>query len=165
MQKRYPMTQKGAENLREELNKLKNITRPQISKDIAEARGHGDLKENAEYHAAREQQAFCESRIRHIESVVSNIEIIDPSKIKDKEKISFGAKVTLFNINLEKSVSYKIVGDEEANIKNNEISVTSPMARAMIGHRIDDAFYVKTPSGNIEYEVESIEYESNKTKA
>lgn len=153
-----PMTVHGAESLRAELKRLKQDERPRIIQAIAEAREHGDLKENAEYHAAREQQGFCEGRIQEIEAKLSNAQIIDVLKMPNTGKIVFGVTVTLYNTSTDKEVRYKIVGDDEADIKNNLISVNSPLARSMIGKVVDDVAVVTTPSGEVEYEVINVEY-------
>lgn len=154
----YPMTAKGAEMLRTELTELKSVTRPRIIKSIAEAREHGDLKENAEYHAAREQQSFCEGRIQDIEGKLSNIQIIDVTKMNNNGKIIFGTTVTIMNVETDEETTYKIVGEDEADIKNNLISVGSPIARGLIGKKIDDIVNVTTPSGTIEFEISAVEY-------
>ena len=153
-----PMTAKGAAALREELENLKTVRRPAIIASIAEAREHGDLKENAEYHAAREEQGFCEGRIQDIEGKLSNAQIIDISKIKNNGKVIFGTTVTLLNVNDDKEVTYTIVGDDEADIKNNKISVNSPIARGLIGKELDDAAIVRTPGGEVEYEIIKVQY-------
>src|SRR5579862_3435132 len=155
MQK-VPMTVKGAEKLREELNRLKQIERPRIIAAIAEARAHGDLKENAEYHAAREQQGFTEGRILEIESKLSVAHVIDVTQIENTGRIIFGATVTL-NGN-DKSLRYQIVGEDEADIKNNKISVTSPVARALIGKYEGDSVDVTTPDGVTTYEIVEVVY-------
>lgn len=152
------MTTRGAEMLREELKRLKTEDRPRIIQAISDAREHGDLKENAEYHAAREQQGFCEGRIQEIEAKLSNAQIIDVTKVPNQGKIIFGATVTLYNTTTEKEVTYRIVGDDEADIKQNLISVNSPISRALIGKQIDDVARVNTPSGEVEYEVVKVEY-------
>lgn len=152
------MTTRGAEMLREELKRLKTEDRPRIIQAIADAREHGDLKENAEYHAAREQQGFCEGRIQEIEAKLSNAQIIDVTKVPNQGKVIFGATVTLYNTSTDKEVSYRIVGDDEADIKQNLISVNSPISRALIGKQIDDVALVNTPNGEVEYEVVSVEY-------
>lgn len=157
MQK-VPMTVGGAEKLRAELNELKSVTRPRISKAIADAREHGDLKENAEYHAAREQQSFCEGRISEIEGKLADSEIIDITKIENTGKVIFGATVTLYNIETEKSATYQIVGEDEADVKTGKISVGSPIARAVMGKLEGDEIVVKAPAGDIDYEIESVEY-------
>ncbi|HDR1366593.1 transcription elongation factor GreA, partial [Pasteurella multocida] len=135
--KQIPMTIRGAEQLRQELDFLKNTRRPEIINAIAEAREHGDLKENAEYHAAREQQGFCEGRIQEIEGKLANSQIIDVTKIPNNGKVIFGATILLLNIDTEEEVSYQIVGDDEANIKAGLISVNSPIARGLIGKEVD----------------------------
>lgn len=155
---KIPMTTRGAELLRAELKQLKAEDRPRIIQAIAEAREHGDLKENAEYHAAREQQGFCEGRIQEIEAKLANAQIIDVTKVPNQGKVIFGATVTLYNVGDDKEVSYRIVGDDEANIKQNLISVNSPIARALIGKEVDDAVSVTTPGGVVEYEVVNVQY-------
>lgn len=154
----YPMTAKGAELLREELKHLKSVKRPQIVKSIAEAREHGDLKENAEYHAAREQQSFCEGRIQDIEGKLSNIQIIDVTKMTNTGKVIFGTTVTIINLETDEEITYKIVGQDEADIKNNLISVGSPIARGLIGKSLDDVVNIQTPKGTIEFEISAVEY-------
>ena len=158
---RPPMTTTGAERLRTELDELKKVKRPAIIQAIAEAREHGDLKENAEYHAAREQQSFTEGRIQQIEAALSNSEIIDVKAVGANAgtKIVFGATVELFDVDTEKEVVYQIVGELEADIKQNLISITSPIARALIGKSVDDVVVVKAPGGNHEYEIVSVKYE------
>ncbi|WP_017446299.1 transcription elongation factor GreA [Gayadomonas joobiniege] len=153
-----PMTVKGAEALRKELEHLKSVKRPQIIAAIADAREHGDLKENAEYHAAREQQGFCEGRIQEIEGKLSNAQIIDVTKMPNNGRVIFGATVTIENLDTEEQVTYRIVGDDEADIKQNLISVNSPIARAMIGKEVDDAFVLRTPGGEVDYEICDVEY-------
>ncbi|EOD54541.1 transcription elongation factor GreA [Aeromonas rivuli] len=153
-----PMTVRGAEQLRKELDYLKTELRPQIIEAIADAREHGDLKENAEYHAAREQQGFCEGRIQEIEAKLSNVQIIDVTKIANNGRVIFGATVNLLKSETEEEVTYRIVGDDEADIKKNLISVNSPIARALIGKEVDDVAIVKTPAGDVEYEVLSVDY-------
>ncbi|PWW16060.1 transcription elongation factor GreA [Pseudidiomarina tainanensis] len=152
------MTTRGAEMLREELQRLKSEDRPRIIQAIADAREHGDLKENAEYHAAREQQGFCEGRIQEIEAKLSNAQVIDVTKVPNQGKVIFGATVTIYNTSTDKEVTYRIVGDDEADIKQNLISVNSPIARALIGKQVDDAVMVTTPSGDVEYEVVDVKY-------
>ena len=151
MQK-VPMTVKGADKLREELNKLKQIERPRIINAIAEARAHGDLKENAEYHAAREQQGFTEGRILEIEAKLSNAQVIDVTKIENAGRVIFGTTITLTNGD-GKSIAYQIVGEDEADINNNKISVTSPVARALIGKYEGDKVEVNTPDGKLTFEI------------
>lgn len=153
-----PMTVRGAEKLREELDYLKTELRPQIIEAIADAREHGDLKENAEYHAAREQQGFCEGRIQEIEAKLSNAQVIDVTKMTNNGRVIFGATVTLLKSETEEQVVYRIVGDDEADIKQNLISVNSPIARALIGKEVDDVAIVKTPAGDVEYEVLEVAY-------
>lgn len=151
MQK-VPMTVAGAEKLREELNRLKQVERPRIINAIAEARAHGDLKENAEYHAAREQQGFIEGRIQEIEAKLSMAQVIDVSKIENTGRVIFGVTVKLtYGEALE--ISYQIVGEDEADININKISITSPVARAMIGKYEGDIIQVVTPDGKTEYEI------------
>jgi|SRR5690606_7111739 len=156
--RKVPMTVGGAERLRAELNDLKVVQRPRIVQAIAEARAHGDLKENAEYHAAREQQSFCEGRIKEIEGKLADSEIIDISKIPNTGKVLFGTTVKLYNLDTEKSVTYQIVGEDEADVKAGKISVTSPIARAMMGKQEGDEIVVKAPSGDIAYEIEKVEH-------
>lgn len=158
MSMRPPLTASGAEHLRNEVNKLKNIERPRIAEAIAEARAHGDLKENAEYHAAREQQGLLEARIRHIEAVLSNAQIIDVALVQSHGKIVFGATVELLNIDNEDTVIYQIVGDEESDLNQNKISINSPIARALIGKEEGDEVVVKAPSGDIDYEILTVSY-------
>nr|AMK08285.1 greA protein [Pasteurella multocida] len=156
--KQIPMTIRGAEQLRQELDFLKNTRRPEIINAIAEAREHGDLKENAEYHAAREQQGFCEGRIQEIEGKLANSQIIDVTKIPNNGKVIFGATILLLNIDTEEEVSYQIVGDDEANIKAGLISVNSPIARGLIGKEVDDVVVIQTPGGKVEFEILDVEY-------
>ena len=152
------MTVQGAERLREELNELKGVTRPKISAAIAEAREHGDLRENAEYHAAREQQSFCEGRITEIESKLADSEIIDVTKIEPTGRVIFGTTVTLYNLETEETVTYQIVGEDEADVPAGKISVGSPIARALMGKNEGDEVTVKAPAGDIDYEIESVEH-------
>lgn len=156
--KQIPMTVRGAELLREELDFLKNTRRPEIIKAIAEAREHGDLKENAEYHAAREQQGFCEGRIQEIEGKLSNCQVIDVTKIPNNGKVIFGATVVLLNVNTDDEVTYKIVGDDEADIKSGLISVNSPIARGLVGKEVDDTVNIITPGGTVEFEIVEVNY-------
>lgn len=156
MQK-VPMTVTGAEKLREELHRLKQIDRPKVINAIAEARAHGDLKENAEYHAAREQQGFIEGRILEIESKLSVAHVIDVSQMENTGRVIFGATVTLTN-GSGASLRYQIVGEDEADINNNKISVTSPVARALIGKYEGDNVQVNTPEGLIVYEIVEVVY-------
>ena len=154
-----PMTAQGALRLREELHRRKSEDRPRITTAIAEARAHGDLKENAEYHAAREQQSFNEGRIADIEGKLSHAEIIDVTKIDARGKIIFGATVELCNVATDEEVEYKIVGEDEADIKARMISVNSPLARALIGKTSGDSVLVRAPGGDVEYEVLGVRYE------
>ncbi|WP_392559045.1 transcription elongation factor GreA [Orbus mooreae] len=156
--KQIPMTVKGAELLRAELEELKSVKRPQIIAAIAEARAHGDLKENAEYHAAREQQGFCEGRIQEIESKLSQAQVIDITKIKNTGRIIFGATVTVVNLDSDEEITYRIVGDDEADFKQNLISVNSPIARGLIGKEEDDTVSIKTPGGDVEFDILKVEY-------
>ncbi|RTE87480.1 transcription elongation factor GreA [Aliidiomarina sp. B3213] len=153
-----PMTVSGAEALRAELKRLKSEERPRIIEAIADAREHGDLKENAEYHAAREQQSFCEGRIQEIEAKLSNAQIIDVTKMAESGRVIFGVTVTVYNTKTDEEVTYRIVGDDEADIKQNLISVNSPIARALIGKSVDDVAVVGTPGGDVEYEVVKVEH-------
>ena len=153
-----PMTVQGAEKLRTELNELKSVKRPAVIQAIAEAREHGDLKENAEYHAAREQQGFIEGRIQDIEAKLSNAQIIDISKMPNNGKVIFGSTVTILNLDTDEEVTYRIVGDDEADIKNNLISVNSPIARGLIGKSADDVVNITTPKGVVEYEITAVKY-------
>jgi len=152
------MTIDGAERLREELTELKTVQRPKITQAIAEAREHGDLKENAEYHAAREQQSFCEGRIKEIEGKLADSEIIDIRTIPATGKVIFGTTVTLYNLDTEKSVTYQIVGEDEADVKNAKISVGSPISRAMMGKEEGDEITVQAPGGDVSYEIEKVEH-------
>ena len=155
---KVPMTVEGAEALREELHDLKKVQRPRISQAIAEAREHGDLKENAEYHAAREQQSFCEGRTQEIEGKLANAQVIDVKTIPPSGKVIFGTTVTIINCETEQEVTYRIVGDDEADVKANKISVNSPIARALIGKEEGDVVEVKTPGGEVEYEIDKVEH-------
>lgn len=152
------MTAQGAESLREELEYLKGTRRPEIIQAIAEAREHGDLKENAEYHAAREQQGFCEGRIQDIEGKLSNAQIIDVSKMENTGKVIFGATAVLLNIDTDEELTYRIVGDDEADLKKGLISVNSPIARGLIGKSEGDEVTVKTPGGDVEFEILEVKY-------
>ncbi|WP_281558671.1 transcription elongation factor GreA [Thalassomonas sp. RHCl1] len=154
----FPMTLAGADALRDELHHLKTVKRPEIVNAIAEAREHGDLKENAEYHAAREQQGFCEGRIQDIEGKLGNAQIIDVTKLPNNGKVIFGSTVTLLNIDTDEEVSYQIVGDDESNIKERRISVNSPIARALVGKMVDTEVEVTTPGGVVEYEIVAVDH-------
>ena len=157
MQK-FPLTVVGANKLRAELDELKTVVRPRIIQAIADAREHGDLKENAEYLAAREQQSFAEGRIAEIEGKLANANIIDVTKTEANGKVVFGATVEIEDTDSGKVVTYQIVGEDEANIKEGRISVGSPIARALIGKEVDDVVIVKAPGGDVEYEILSIQY-------
>lgn len=156
--KRTPMTVEGAEKLKTELERLEKIERPHIVQAIAEARAHGDLKENAEYHAAKEQQGFVEARIRDVKDKLSNCDVIDIAKMVNNGKVIFGATVVLLNLDTEAQQLYKIVGDDEANIKEQKISVSSPVARALIGKEVGDEVEVITPGGAVSYEIVKVQY-------
>ena len=153
-----PMTVEGAQALREELKERKSVRRPTITQAIADAREHGDLKENAEYHAAREQQGFNEGRIQDIESKLADIQIIDISKITASDKVIFGSTITLIDSKSGAERRYKIVGEDEADLKAGKISVMSPIARAVIGKAVGDVGVVQAPSGDVEYEIEAVDY-------
>ncbi len=155
---KVPLTADGAAALRDELTRLKGQDRPTVIKAIAEARAHGDLKENAEYHAAKEQQGFIEGRIKDIEGKLSNAQIIDVTDMPDTGKVIFGVTVELLEIESDTEVTYRIVGEDEADIKKGLISFTSPIARALIGKSAEDEVVVKAPGGNIEYEILSVKY-------
>ena len=155
---KIPMTKFGESSLRDELQRLKHVERPRIVAAIAEAREHGDLKENAEYHAAREQQGFCEGRIKDIEAKLSHAQVIDVTQIENTGKVIFGVTVTLINLETEQSVTYQIVGEDEADVKNGKISVTSPIARGLIGKEEGDEVSVTTPGGVVEYEIDSVDH-------
>jgi len=152
------MTVEGSERLREELNELKSVQRPKITKDIAEAREHGDLKENAEYHAAREQQSFCEGRVAEIEGKLADAQVIDVTKIEPTGRVIFGTTVTLVNLETDKTVIYQIVGEDEADVPKGKISVSSPIARAIMGKQEGDEIVVNAPAGDIEYEITQVEH-------
>ena len=156
---RQPLTKAGADRLREELAQLKKVDRPKIIAAIAEARAHGDLKENAEYHAAREQQGFIEGRIQHLEYSISHAQVIDVAKLNPGEKVVFGATVTLSDEETAEETTYQIVGDVEADIKHNRIAVSSPISRALIGREVGDVVVVRAPAGDKEYEIVDVEYE------
>ena len=153
---RTPMTATGAERLRQQLAQLKSVERPAIIRAIAEARAHGDLSENAEYHAARERQSFMEGRIAAIEEALATADIIDVGKINSDGRIVFGATVELFNLSNEQEVRYQIVGEMEADIDQGLLSITAPISRAMIGKQEGDVVQVNTPGGVVEYEILSV---------
>lgn len=153
-----PMTALGAQRLREELQRLKGVERPRITTAIAEARALGDLKENAEYHAAREMQSFTEGRIADIEGKLANAEIIDIKKVNADGRVVFGATVSLLNLDTEGEVNYRIVGEDEADIKAGLVSINSPIARALIGKLEGDTVNVQVPSGAVQYEILAVQY-------
>ena len=155
---KFPMTPAGEAALREELDRLKKLERPRITAAIAEAREHGDLKENAEYHAAREQQSFNEGRIMEIEGKLAEAQVIDVTRLPKTGKVIFGVTVDLINVDTDEEVRYQIVGEDEADIKNNKISVTSPIARALIGKEEGETVVVKAPGGDIEYEIAEVQH-------
>ncbi len=155
---RVPMTSEGAQALREELERLKMTERPHIIQAIAEARAHGDLKENAEYHAARERQSFVEGRIQDIESKLSHAHVIDIKTMPPGEKVIFGVTVEILNVDTEETRTYQIVGDDEADIKKGKISVNSPIARALIGKCVGDVVSVQTPAALVDYEISAVKY-------
>jgi len=155
---KFPMTLAGETTLREELDRLKKVERPRIVQAIAEAREHGDLKENAEYHAAREQQSFTEGRILEIEGKLGNAQVIDITRIPKTGKVIFGTTVDLINVETDESVTYRIVGEDEADVKSNMISVGSPIARALVGKEEGDVAVVKAPGGDIEYEIDQVQH-------
>ncbi len=156
---KVPLTAKGAAKLQEELKLLKSEKRPKVIKAIAEAREHGDLKENAEYHAAREQQSFIEGRIKDIEGKLSHAQIIDVTKLDAGGKVVFGATVVVLELDNDAEFTYQIVGDDEADIKHNLISVSSPIARALIGKQEGDDVFLETPGGAREFEILEVRYE------
>ena len=155
---RAPMTLAGAQRLRAELEQLRSVKRPEVIAAIAEARSHGDLKENAEYHAAREQQGFIEGRIQEIESKLAAAQVIDVTSIKNTGRVIFGTTVHLLNVETDEQVVYKIVGEDEADIKDGKISVSSPIARALVGKNEGDVVAIRVPSGTVEYEIEEVEH-------
>lgn len=155
---RIPMTVLGEKALREEIQKLKGEDRPRVIEAIAEARAHGDLKENAEYHAAREQQSFIEGRILEVESKLSQSQVIDVTKIENNGKVIFGATVNLINVDTDENLRYQIVGEDEADIKGGKLSISSPIARALIGKEEGEIVAVQIPSGTVEYEIDEVLY-------
>ncbi len=158
MTNKVPMTSTGADKLREELKKLKTVTRPQVIAAIADARAHGDLKENAEYHAAREQQSFVEGRIKDIEYKLSHANVIDVAKLPHSGRVVFGVTVCLVDEDSGQEMRYQIVGEDEADIKNARISVNSPIARALIGKEEGEVADVQTPGGVKSYEIAEVQY-------
>lgn len=157
MQK-HPMTVYGAEALTQELHRLKSVERPRIVEAIATARAHGDLKENAEYHAAREQHGFNEGRIQEIEAKLSNVQIVDISKLTNDGKVVFGATVHVIQLSTDTKMTFKIVGEDEADIKQHKISYNSPIARALITKYVEEVVIVQTPDGPVEYEILTVDY-------
>jgi len=155
---KVPMTVEGADALRAELERLKKVDRPRIVQAIAEAREHGDLKENAEYHAAREQQGFCEGRVQEIEGKLASAQIIDIFQLPKSDKVIFGTTVDIVNVETDETLTYKIVGDDEASVKLNKISINSPIARGLIGKEVGDVALIRTPGGEVEYEIGGVKY-------
>ena len=155
-----PITLRDVEALRQELKHLKSVARPEVVDAIAEARAHGDLKENAEYHAAKEQQSFIEGRVNELEGILSTAQVIDVASLSQDGRVVFGVTVELLNIDTDETVHYQIVGDYEADIKLNRVSISSPIARALIGKEVDDIATVQAPSGAIEYEIVSVQYDA-----
>lgn len=158
MSRSIPMTHEGYRSLQDELKRLVRVERPRVVHDIAEARGHGDLSENAEYDAAKNRQGFIEGRIKELNDKIARAEVINPADL-NSDKVVFGARVTLFDVDAENEVCYQIVGEDEADIRKGKISVTSPVGRALIGHRLDDEVRIKVPSGLRVYEVVDIRFE------
>lgn len=153
-----PMTASGYKRLQDELRQLKKVERPQVVEEISTARDHGDLKENAEYHAAREKQSFLEGRIQDLEIKLGDVQVIDVTSLKNEGKVVFGSTVTAVNIDTDKEIVYTIVGDDESDIKQNKISYAAPIARALIGKFVGDEVDVEAPSGIISYEITKVEY-------
>ena len=158
MNSKVPLTKSGADNLNIELRELKSVRRPKVIQAIAEAREHGDLKENAEYHAAREEQGFIEGRVKDIEGKLSNAQIIDVTTMKDTGRVIFGTTVVVYDEEADKEITYQIVGEDEADIKAGKISVSSPVAMALIGKEVDDVAIVKAPNGDKELEIVAVKY-------
>ena len=155
---KIPITKAGAEKLKAELKELKSVRRPKVIQAIAEAREHGDLKENAEYHAAREEQGFIEGRIKDIEGKLSHAQIIDVTTLKNDGRVVFGTTVVLYDDEDDKEITYQIVGEDEADLKVGKISVSSPVAMALIGKEVDDIAVVRAPGGDKEYEIVDVKY-------
>lgn len=155
---RVPMTVQGEQALREELDHLKSVDRPRVIQDIATAREHGDLKENAEYHAAREQQGFIEGRIQDLEGKLGNCQVIDVASIPHTGKVIFGTTVTILNVETEEEMTYQIVGDDEADLKEKKISINSPIARGLIGKEEGDITAITTPGGMTEFEIDQVQH-------
>ena len=154
---KVPMTPQGHERLRAELKKLKDVDAPQVVREIATARDHGDLSENAEYHAAKDRQGMIHARIKHIEDVLSRAEVIDTTKLRG-ERVQFGAKVSLVNVDTDEECAYRILGPEEADVKQGQISVSSPLARALLGHEVGDEVTVRLPVGTKIYEIQEVTF-------
>ena len=154
----HPMTPQGAEKMRRQLEKLIKVARPNIIKSISEARAFGDLKENAEYHAAKEKQGFIEAKIKDIEARLSDLQVIDINNITNDGKVIFGSKVTLIDLETDKEISYQIVGEYETDLDNNIIAYNTPIAKALVGQYIEDIVTVKTPGGTVEYEIVKVDY-------
>ena len=155
---RVPLTKKGEISIKEKLSNLKFVERPQISQAIAEARAHGDLKENAEYHAAKELQGLVEAKINEIESALVNAQVIDVTEIPETGRVVFGSTVTVYDIDNDKNVTYKIVGNLESDPDNGEISIDTPIARGMVGKFVDDEIIIQTPAGNLSYEILEVKH-------
>ena len=155
---RVPLTKKGEISIKERLSNLKFIERPQISQAIAEARAHGDLKENAEYHAAKELQGLVEAKINEIESALANAQVIDVTEIPETGRVVFGSTVTVYDIDNDKNVTYKIVGNLESDPDKGEISIDTPIARGMVGKFVDDEIIIQTPAGNLSYEILEVKH-------
>ncbi len=155
---RVPLTKKGEISLKEKLSNLKFVERPQISQAIAEARAHGDLKENAEYHAAKELQGLVEAKINEIESALVNAQVIDVTEIPETGRVVFGSTVTVYDIDNDKNVTYKIVGNLESDPDKGEISIDTPIARGMVGKFVDDEIIIQTPAGNLSYEILEVKH-------
>lgn len=153
-----PITPEGAQKLRDELHRRKTVDRPEISKMIGEARELGDLKENAEYHAAREKGGFNEGRIKELEDKIGRMEIIDPAKLAGTEKVAFGAQVKLLNTATDEEVSYRIIGADEADIANGSIAITAPIAKSLLGKEVGDEVKIRTPAGERVYEILEVEF-------
>ncbi|MBN1140596.1 MAG: transcription elongation factor GreA [Deltaproteobacteria bacterium] len=159
MDDNIPMTMEGYQRLQEELKRFIRVERPNAVQAIAEARGHGDLTENAEYEAAKDHQSFVEGRIKELSAKISRAQVINPADYKNSEKVVFGAKVTLYDLQAENQVTYQLVGEDEADLKEGKISVTSPVGRALIGHLLDDEVQIEVPSGTRVYEIVDVRYE------
>ena len=155
---RVPLTKKGEILIKEKLSNLKFVERPQISQAIAEARAHGDLKENAEYHAAKELQGLVEAKINEIESALVNAQVIDVTEIPETGRVVFGSTVTVYDIDNDKNVTYKIVGNLESDPDKGEISIDTPIARGMVGKFVDDEIIIQTPAGNLSYEILEVKH-------